>query len=284
MARNLLTTGSMGNAAKKRIGHLRQKAGDGIPRGGRLFRGGRVLTGFRDLDGVLCGMRCQELLVLAAKPSMGKTALALTIAENVARGMPGQASLLAGIFSLQMGAKNLAIRLVRQKDPAKLMEEFAVLQKLPIYVDDSSFEVEDLRETARKMRERHGVGLLVVDYFELVRFGMHAREGLQRERGEIARALKEMAEELDVPVLVLSQLQKNIRDLRSGIPEIPELPHSAPIEPEADVVMLLRRASWNKSEHLAILNVAKNRNGEVGEVKLHFDSDSRRFGNWGEME
>ena len=267
-----------------------------------------ISTGFPDLDKMIFGMHGSELLILAARPSMGKTSLALNIAENVAFGSRGQDPMPVAVFSLEMSAEALARRMVcgragvsnfklssgmvGQKDHAQLMRAAEELSKVQLFVDDTAgLEVPDLRARARRLKKRHNIGLVVVDYLGQMHYSKYSREGLQRETAAISQAMKEMAKELKIPVLVLSQLNRaaETRDAKSGIPKLSDLRDSGAIEQDADVVMLLRRPSRYKDdpeaaqEHLAIVDVAKHRNGPTGIVKLYFDGDLTRFGNWTEM-
>lgn len=262
-------------------------------------------TGFTDIDRMLLGMQRSDLIVLAARPSMGKTSLALNIAEHVALGTRGQPMRPVALFSLEMAAESLVRRmicchaevsaqnlssgLVGQAEHRKLMSAADALRQAPIYVDDTAgLEAMDLRARARRLKRKYNVEFIVVDYLQLMNYSKYAGEGRQRETAAISQALKSMAKELKVPVLVLSQLSR-APETRGGnaIPKLSDLRDSGAIEQDADVVMLLRRPCMYKDEkntedkdpRLAILDIAKHRNGPTGEVKLDFDGRYTKFEN-----
>lgn len=259
-------------------------------------------TGFVDLDRQTLGMQPSAMIVLAARPSMGKTSLALNIAENVALGARHQPPRAVAVFSLEMSADALARRMlcgyagvsafdlargkVNRDDVPKLSGAADALSKAPIFIDDTpGLEVPELRARARRLKHRSGIGLVVIDYLQLLHYSKFARDGLQRETAAISQGIKEMAKELKIPVLILSQLNRaaETRDAKSGKPMLSDLRDSGAIEQDADVVMLLRRPSRydNDPEHdderLAIVDVAKNRNGPIGKVKMDFDGTLTRF-------
>jgi replicative DNA helicase len=261
-------------------------------------------TGFTDLDDKLVGMKPGEMIILAARPSMGKTSLALNIAENVAtvhhadphaRGV--------AVFSLEMSGMQLVRRMlcsharvpshklqkgyIGDVNHGDLTQAASALMKAPIYMDDTAgLEVLELRSRARRFKRKYDIQFIVIDYLQLMNYSLYAREGRQRETAAISSAVKGMAKELEVPVLVLSQLSRapETRD-RHAVPKLSDLRDSGAIEQDADVVMLLRRPSRIKGdefEHdrtLAIVDVAKNRNGPVGAVELNFFEDYTRFDN-----
>ena len=262
-----------------------------------------ISTGFMDIDRMLLGMQPGDLIVLAARPSMGKTSLALNVAENVALGARGQPPKPVAVFSLEMSAESLVRRMVcchagvpaqnlstgnvGKEDHGLLMGAMDALAKAPIYVDDTAgLEAIDLRARARRLKRKYGVELIVVDYLQLMNFSKFAQEGRQRETAAISQALKGMAKELKVPVLVLSQLSRapETRE-KNAVPKLSDLRDSGAIEQDADVVMLLRRPCKYPSDkesgdlRLAILDIAKHRNGPTGEVRLDFDDRFTRFSN-----
>lgn len=260
-----------------------------------------VSTGFADVDRMLLGMQGGDLIVLAARPSMGKTSLALNVAEHVAMGTRGQPARPVAVFSLEMSAESLVRRmiccraevsaqslstgLVGQAEHRKLISAADALRSAPIFVDDTAgLEAMDLRARARRLKRKYGVQFIVVDYLQLMNFSKFAGENRQRETAAISQALKGMAKELKVPVLVLSQLSRapETRE-KTAVPKLSDLRDSGAIEQDADVVMLLRRPCMYKDdkEHddlrLAILDIAKHRNGPTGEVRLDFDGRFTRF-------
>ena len=263
-----------------------------------------ISTGFTDIDHMLLGLQKADLLILAARPSMGKTSLALNMAENVALGSRKQPPRPVAVFSLEMAAEQLVRRMiccragvsgqdlssgkVGVSEHGKLVAAADALRGAPIYVDDSAgLDIMDLRARARRMKAKYGIEFIVVDYLQLMNCAKFAGENRQRETAAISQGLKHMAKELRVPVLVLSQLSRapETRDTKSAVPKLSDLRDSGSIEQDADVVMLLRRPSYYKGDkdyedkRLAIVDIAKHRNGPTGEVKLDFDNSYTRFGN-----
>lgn len=262
-----------------------------------------IPTGFKDLDNLLFGFQPGDMIVLAARPSMGKTALALNIAENIALGRRDHEPRPVAIFSLEMSADSLVRRMIcsHARVPSQLISKGIVsntshgllmqaadaLNKAPIFLDDSAgLEVMELRARARRLKRKHDVQLIVVDYLQLLNYERFSHEGRQRETAAISQALKGMAKELKIPVLVLSQLSRapETRD-KLVIPRLSDLRDSGAIEQDADVVCLLRRPCIYKNDEsaedktLAVVDIAKHRNGPIGEVHLNFDADYTRFDN-----
>ncbi len=267
-----------------------------------------VATGFKDIDRQLLGLHAGEMIVLAARPSMGKTSLAMNIAENVATGTPGEKPKAVGIFSLEMTREQLIMRMLGSRariaahkiasgylTPANhglLAQAADALMKAPIYLDDTGdLDIIELRARARRMKKKHDIELFIVDYLQLLHCKESRREGRQLETSAISGSIKGMAKELKVPVLVLSQLNRapEAKD-REGRPRLADLRDSGSIEQDADVVCLLRRPSRykdydkgegaNAEEGLAIVDVAKQRNGPTGEIKLVFLDELMRFENY----
>ena len=286
----------------------------------RLFEsGGRFLdglsTGLTHLDEKLQGLKNSEMIVIAARPSVGKTSLAMNIAESCALGrsmnnvpvkFDGGRQHPVAIFSLEMPVEALTRRMVagragidtwrlnrslvpakeRGEMTARLSQAASELRGAPIYVDDTaSLDVMDLRARARRMKKRYGIELIVIDYLQLCRCREGARQSRQIEVSMISQQIKAMAKELKIPVIVLSQLSRDNekRDAKYEKPKLSDLRDSGAIEQDADVVFLLRRPSRNSNdpdssdELLAIIDIAKNRNGETGEVKVNFQRKLTRF-------
>ena len=264
-----------------------------------------ISTGFHNLDRLLLGLRPGEMIVLAARPSMGKTSLAMNIVENVALGKLDAESegRPVGVFSLEMPKEALVMRMlcsraevqsnklvsgyVSTQDGAhgKLIMAASVLSKAPIFLDDTGgLDVLELRARARRMRKKHAVELIVIDYLQLLHSKEEARQGRQIETASISGHLKAMAKELKVPVLVLSQLSRapEQRD-KTGRPKLSDLRDSGAIEQDADVVCLLRRPCKYPDDDqyedttLAIVEVAKQRNGPTGDLDLNFEESFTRF-------
>ena len=271
-------------------------------------------TGFANLDRKLKGLRNGEMIVLAARPSMGKTSLAMNIAECVALGKDIYGRPMKGdharhhpvaVFSLEMSTESLAMRMLCgfagvpsfQIDqglinPKKIHQQLtrgaSDLAKAPIYVDDTGgIDVMDLRARARRLKKRYKVELVIIDYLQLCNCREFAKQGRQIETSQISGQIKAMAKELSLPVIVLSQLSRapEQRGDKSNKPKLSDLRDSGAIEQDADVALLLRRpckASEGGDEYedkrLAIVDVAKHRNGPTGEVRLDFDDSLTRFG------
>ncbi len=263
-----------------------------------------ISTGFANIDGKLHGLRPGEMIVLAARPSMGKTSLAMNMAENIALGKrdPDRQKRSVGIFSLEMSHESLVFRMLcshagvsgfkllsgyvsAAADHAKLTRAASALNKAEIFLDDTGgLDILELRARARRMKKKHGVELLVIDYLQLLHSSEYARQGRQVETSSISGNLKAMAKELKIPVLVLSQLSRapEQRD-RLAVPKLSDLRDSGAIEQDADVVGMLRRPCKypddpdHEDRTLAILDIAKHRNGPTGDVRLNFEEEYTRF-------
>jgi replicative DNA helicase len=251
-----------------------------------------ITTGFKSIDNLLSGLQNSEFIIIAARPSMGKTALALNIARNAAvAGVP------VGVFSLEMSAFQLAARMVcaearidshkvrsgklPQPDWDSLVIAASVLSELPLFIDDTpGINIMELRSKARRLKIEKDVKLIVVDYLQLVR-GVGRIESRQVEISTISQALKNLSKELNIPVLALSQLSRAVES-RGGDrkPMLSDLRESGAIEQDADVVMFIfRPAAYMPGqiepelEHHAELIVAKQRNGPIGNIELIFLKD-----------
>ena len=270
-------------------------------------------TGLANLDKKLKGLRNGEMIVLAARPSMGKTSLAMNIAECVALGkdiygrpMKGDHNRPHGVavFSLEMSTESLAMRMLcgfagvpgfqidqglinPKKINQQLTRAASELGKAPIYVDDTGgLDVMDMRARARRMKKRYKIELIVIDYLQLCNCREFAKQGRQIETSQISGQIKAMAKELNVPVIVLSQLSRapEQRGDKTNKPKLSDLRDSGAIEQDADVALLLRRPCKAQGDpefedrRLAIVDVAKHRNGPTGEVRLDFDDSLTRFG------
>lgn len=260
-----------------------------------------VSSGFKDLDALTWGFQRQEMIILAARPSMGKTSLALNIAESAA--MPRRGEPVATlVFSLEMSAAQLALRMlcsharVNMKllrdgllskngdEQNRLVATADEFSKSPIFIDDSSaLSIMQLRAKARRIHARHKLGFIIVDYLQLLSptDGKMPRE---QQVAEASRGLKSLAKELDVPVLVLSQLNRS-SEKENRTPKLADLRESGSIEQDADVVLMLARPrdadeKFQVAADSAELIVAKQRNGPVGELKLTFLRDITRFENY----
>lgn len=255
-------------------------------------------TGFYELDDLTCGLQDGEMIIVAGRPSMGKTSLALNIAEHI--GLNGKP---VAIFSLEMGQQQLAERflcsiseidsqkvrrgLLSDSDYKHLANACAELSETPIFIDDTSTLTPlELRAKARRLKSRHDISCILVDYLQLMHLGSGRNESRQQEITTISRYLKALARELSVPVIVLSQLNRASENREGHRPRMSDLRESGSIEQDADVVMLLHRDDYYKREeadyeptNTAELIIAKQRNGPTGTVKLTFMEKTTRFEN-----
>lgn len=257
-----------------------------------------VTTGYIGLNERLNGLQKTDMIVLAARPAMGKTSLALNIAENAALGLHGT-PVPVGVFSLEMSREQLVKRMLfsnakvpshvvkhnlTKENHARLTAAVDRLSKAQIYIDDTpGLEAVELRSRARRMKSRYGIELVVVDYLQLMNYSKFAKDGRQRETMAISGAIKAMAKELDVPVIVLSQLSRATEGRGDNIPKLSDLRDSGAIEQDADVVLLMYRPSYYKqgddrnTDNLAVVDVAKYRHGSTGEVRMSFQREYTRF-------
>ncbi len=258
---------------------------------------GAVETGLTDFDTMTGGLHNGELIILAARPSMGKTALAMNMAEHAA--IEGQAPTL--FVSLEMSAIELADRMlcslarvnghrlrngtISSDDHTRLIEKANEISEAPLFVDDSpSRTVSEIAAAARRISRRHGsLGLIVIDYLQLIEPD-NPRDPRQEQVAKIARRLKGMARELEVPMLCLSQLNRQAEDGKDHRPKLSHLRESGAIEQDADVVMFVHREEYyhrgeDKAQYAgqAEIIIAKQRNGPVGDVQLTWEADYTRF-------
>lgn len=250
-----------------------------------------VRTGFTDLDSMLSGMQASNLLILAARPGTGKTAMAMNIAQWVAVNDKTP----IGIFSLEMSQEELVDRLLvaqadvdawrlktgklSESDFTKLSEAMGQLADAPIFIDDTpGITISEMRTKARRLQLEHGVGMLVVDYLQLVNPGKRVESRVQ-EVSIVSQSLKNLARELKIPVLALSQLSRAVEHRGEAKPQLADLRESGAIEQDADVVMFLYRADPDATGSPLPINllVAKHRNGPTGEVNLLFRGDRIKF-------
>lgn len=247
-----------------------------------------VSTGFGDLDNCLAGMQDSNLLILAARPGMGKTAFSLNIVQYAT----AVSKVPVGYFSLEMSKEELVDRMLvsqadidawrlktgklTQDDFGKLSEAMGVLAEAPLYIDDTpGMSILEMRTKARRLKAEHDLGLVVVDYLQLVKG--RTMDNRVQEVAEISQGLKNLARELKVPVLALSQLSRAIESRGSGSsPQLSDLRESGSIEQDADVVMFLYREDPEDIESVK-LNIAKHRNGGLRTIDLRFRGDRVRF-------
>lgn len=258
-----------------------------------------IPTGFYELDNVLAGLQNSNLVILAARPSLGKTSLALDVARSVAV----KSKIPVGIFSLEMSREEVVDRLLcseamvglwemrtgrlssegENDDFTRIAIAMDTLSKAPIFIDDaSSNNVMQMRAMARRLQSEHGLGLIVVDYLQLMESTSN-RENMVQQISEISRSLKGMARELNVPVLALSQLSRAVESREGQRPKLSDLRDSGSIEQDADVVLFIYREDRTKPNadktNMANIIIAKHRNGPVGQVDLYFNEKLASFRN-----
>jgi replicative DNA helicase len=251
-------------------------------------------TGFADFDHKTAGLQRSDLVIIAGRPSMGKTALALNIARNVAV----NGSVPVAVFSLEMSRAQLATRLLcaeaeidasklrsgylKKSDFPKLTKAADILSRAPIFIDDSpSMHVREMRGKARQMKREHGIELVVVDYLQLMH-GTGKVENRVQEISEISRSLKQLAKELNIPILALSQLNRGVENRPDKRPMLADLRESGAIEQDADVIAFIYREEFyfrDKPEvrGKAELIIGKQRNGPIGTVHLIFQPELTLF-------
>lgn len=264
---------------------------DSLHKGGGQLRG--VPTGFPAIDELLSGLQKSDLIIIAARPSMGKTTLALDIARQAAI----QYKIPVGIFSLEMNTQQLVDRMLSAEarvnawklrtGKLSLDSEFdqirASLERLaaaPIFIDDQAGNsIMKMRSAARKLKSEHGLGLIIIDYLQLMTTARQY-DNMVNQVTEISRSLKSLAKELDVPVIALSQLSRALES-RGGKPKLSDLRDSGSIEQDADVVMFIHREDKMdknaEKTNIAEIIVEKHRNGPIGSVKLYFDEEKSTF-------
>jgi replicative DNA helicase len=256
-----------------------------------------VPSGYQDLDKLTAGFQKSDLIIIAARPSMGKTALGLCIARNAAKdhGIP------VGFFSLEMSKEQLAMRLLcaearvdshkirsgflSRQECGKLLQAAGLFMDVPIYIDDTpAISPLELRAKARRMMADQGLGLVVVDYLQLMR-GRESVERREQEISEISRSLKAMAKELDIPVIAIAQLNRKVEERNDKKPLLSDLRESGAIEQDADVILFIYRDEVYtkqacKEPGVAEIHIGKQRNGPAGEtVKMAYISSYTRFEN-----
>lgn len=252
-----------------------------------------VPTGFTDLDNTLAGLQKSDLIILAARPSMGKTSLAMNITQNIAV----QQKVPVLFFSLEMSKEQLVDRLLaaeadidawalrtgklRDEDFERLGHAMGSLSEAPIYIDDTpSITALEMRTKARREAQKHPLGLIVVDYLQLMSSGSGTDNRVQ-EISEISRGLKALGRELNVPVLALSQLSRSVESRTPQIPQLSDLRESGSIEQDADVVLFIYREDYYNPEterqNLADILIKKHRNGPTGTVEMYFNKERVQF-------
>ncbi|MGM0365405.1 MAG: replicative DNA helicase [Actinomycetota bacterium] len=255
-----------------------------------------IPTGFIDIDKKTSGLQKSDLIVVAARPGMGKTSFALCVAKNVAMDQKQPVA----IFSLEMSKHQIAQRLIcaearidlhrlrsgnlRDDEWPKLARSIEKLAESNLYIDDTAFlTVMDLRSRARMLTSTHGIKLLIVDYLQLMSSGFNYRDNRVLEITEISRNLKGIAKELDIPVIAVSQLSREVEKRERKRPILADLRESGAIEQDADLVMFIYRDEYydenTKDQGIAELNIAKHRNGPTAKINLNFYKEYALFRN-----
>ncbi len=258
-----------------------------------------VKTGYSVLDNLTAGLQRGDLIILAARPSMGKTAFALNVGLNVAHFNTNEA---VALFSLEMPAEQLMSRMIAKKsqiggsvlkngqlnneEMARLMEASTEMQGMKIFIDDSAtIRMSEIFSKCRKLKAEHGLCLIVIDYIQLITGSGKSGDNRQQEVSEISRSLKGLARELEVPVIALSQLSRAVETRSEKVPMMSDLRESGSIEQDADIVMFLYREAYYKKdenkeepdEQGVQLIVAKHRNGATSSIDLHFKKSISGF-------
>ena len=256
-----------------------------------------VPIGFPDLDNILSGLQNSDLIILAARPSLGKSALAMDIARRVAihHRVP------VGVFSLERSKDQVIDRLIASQagvdlwklrtgklsseggdnDFARIQEAMGVLSEAPLYIEDSALQnVLRMRAMARRLQANQGLGLLIIDYLQLIE-PRNPQSNIVQQISEISRSLKGLARELNIPVLALSQLSRAVEQRTPQRPRLSDLRESGSLEQDADVVLFIYREDKYRADPtnqgIAEIIIAKHRNGPVGSVKLYFNERTVSF-------
>lgn len=255
-----------------------------------------IATGFAELDKMTAGFQRNDLIIVGARPSVGKTAFALNIAQNVAT----KTGENVAIFSLEMGAEQLVMRMLcaegnidaqrlrtgslTDEDWGKLTMAMGSLSNAGIFIDDTpGVKITDIRSKCRRLKQEHGLGMILIDYLQLILGSGRSGENRQQEVSEISRSLKALARELQVPVIALSQLSRGVEQRQDKRPMMSDIRESGSIEQDADIVAFLYRDDYydKESENKNIIEIiiAKQRNGPTGTVSLAFVKEYNKFVN-----
>jgi replicative DNA helicase len=253
-----------------------------------------VPTHYPDIDNILFGLQKSDLIILAARPSIGKTTFALDIARQIGV----YSKVPVGIFSLEMGSDQLVDRMIaaqanidlwrlrtgklQSDDFAKVGEAIGILSEAPIFIDDSgSVNIMEMRTMARRLQAEHHLGLIIIDYLQLMEGRGKSGDNRVQEISEISRGLKQLARELNIPIIALSQLSRGVESRTDQIPKLSDLRESGSIEQDADIVLFLYREDRVKpdtpNKNIVDVVIAKHRNGSLGRVPLYFQETSTTF-------
>ncbi len=288
---------------RKQFFHLRQELGNAFERIDKLNKGDQnirgVTTGFSGLDNLLAGFQRANLIILAARPSLGKTSLALDIVRAAAL----DDKIPVGIFTLEMSREEIVDRFIsaeagvdlwrirtgklkkEEGDFEKIRRAIEKLSTIPVFVDDTpSPNIMQIRTMARRLQMEHGLGMLVVDYLQLIP-SLRPYDSEVQQVSEVSRSLKSLARELNVPVLAISQLNRAVEQRETKVPRLADLRASGTIEQDADVVMFIYRKDRDKAPeslsleeiNVAEIRIEKHRNGPLGVVRLKFNPETASF-------
>ena len=267
----------------------------------------QMLSGFIGLDEFLGGLQPSDLIIIAGRTSMGKTSLALSMARNAAV----EQGACVALFSLEMAREPLVLRLLanesgvntrrvrlgvhlNEEEEKRIMEATGILSEAPIYIDDSpQLQVIEMRSKARRLHQERSINLIIIDYLQLIEVEGNRKENRVQEIGRVTRSLKALARELNVPVIALSQLSRQVDWRASHIPQLSDLRESGSIEQDADIVIFIHREEayytteeWQNQfpdreypKEIADINIAKHRNGPIGQIKLRFRHNLAKFEN-----
>ncbi|OES46309.1 replicative DNA helicase [Domibacillus iocasae] len=255
-----------------------------------------IPTGFAELDRMTAGFQRNDLIIVAARPSVGKTAFALNIAQNVATNTDETVA----IFSLEMGAEQLVMRMLcaegninaqslrtgalTDEDWRKLTMAMGSLSNSGIYIDDTpGVRIGEIRSKCRRLKQEQGLGMILIDYLQLIQGNGRSGENRQQEVSEISRSLKALARELEVPVIALSQLSRGVEQRQDKRPMMSDIRESGSIEQDADIVAFLYRDDYydkeSENKNMIEIIIAKQRNGPTGTVELAFVKEYNKFVN-----
>lgn len=288
------------NSLKQEFTPIKKILGEAFDRLDDLHKNRGVMrgvpTGFVDLDGLLSGLQRSDLIILAARPSVGKTSLALDIARQVGT----LAKVPVGIFSLEMSADQLVDRMIaaeanldlwrlrtgnlKDSDFTQINQTMGKLSEAPIFIDDtSSANIMEMRTMARRLQAEHNLGLIIIDYLQLMEGRGKYSDNRVQEISEISRGLKTLAKELNIPILALSQLSRAVESRPDQRPRLSDLRESGSIEQDADVVLFIYREDRvnpdTQNKGVAEIIIAKHRNGPVGMKQLYFHEESASYKN-----
>ncbi len=298
--RRVFEIAEKGSRGRSGFKHLKKILPDAVDRIDLLHQAGGDIsglsTGYTEFDKLTAGLQPGDLIIIAGRPSMGKTTLAVNIAENVAIG----SKVPTAIFSMEMPAQQLAFRMISslgrvdqthlrtgkfpEEDWSRINTAVQLMSDAPIHIDDSpGLSPTDIRARARRLKREHGLGLIVLDYLQLMQIPGN-NENRATEISEISRSLKALAKELELPVIALSQLNRSVEQRTDKRPVMSDLRESGAIEQDADLILFIYREEVYNADTprkgIADIAIAKQRNGPIGDFPLTFVGRFTKFENW----